>query len=112
MFLARNYCGEIPINIGSGDQVSIGGLARLICRTVGFESKLSFDTSRPDGTQRKLSDTRRLHELGWNRARPLEQGLSETYASWTSDRAHGNGSTTVYAGELWYHKVGTTDPCI
>ena len=86
-FLARNYDGDIPINIGSGEEVSIGALARLICRTVGFAGELAFDVSRPDGTPRKLADTRRLRELGWSRARSLEQGLSETHASWLSERS-------------------------
>jgi GDP-L-fucose synthase len=87
VFLAQTYDGELSINIGSGEEVSIGDLARLICRTVGFEGELSFDAARPDGTPRKLADTRRLRELGWSRARTLEQGLSETYASWLSERS-------------------------
>ena len=87
VFLARNYDGDIPINIGSGEEVSIGDLALLICRTVGFAGELSFDASRPDGTPRKLADIRRLRELGWSRARTLEQGLSETCASWLSERS-------------------------
>jgi GDP-L-fucose synthase len=87
VFLARTYDGDVPINIGSGEEVSIGDLARLICRTVGFAGELAFDASRPDGTPRKLADTRRLRELGWSRARTLERGLSETYASWLSERS-------------------------
>jgi GDP-L-fucose synthase len=87
VFLAQTYDGDIPINIGSGEEVSIGDLARLICRTVGFAGELAFDAARPDGTPRKLADTRRLRELGWSRARTLEQGLSETYASWLSERS-------------------------
>lgn len=87
VFLAQTYDGELPINIGSGEEFSIGDLARLICRTVGFEGELAFDASRPDGTPRKLADTRRLRELGWSRARTLQQGLSETYASWLSERS-------------------------
>ena len=87
VFLTRNYDREVPINIGSGEEVSIGDLARLICRTVGFEGEMAFDASRPDGTPRKLADTRRLRELGWSRARTLQRGLSETYASWLSERS-------------------------
>lgn len=89
VFLSKNYDGEMPINIGSGQEVSIAGLARLVCQTVGFTGELAFDAARPDGTPRKLADTRRLREMGWDRARLLPQGLAETYASWLTE----SGST-------------------
>ncbi|WP_421696703.1 GDP-L-fucose synthase family protein [Aestuariivirga sp.] len=82
VFLAKHYDGELPINLGSGEELSIAALARRICGMVGFEGRLTFDPSRPDGTPRKLADTRRLNALGWNGARPLHQGLAETYAAW------------------------------
>lgn len=82
VFLATSYDGETPINIGSGEEVSIADLALQVCRTVGFEGELAFDASRPDGTPRKLADTRRLRDLGWNRARPLSVGLAQTYEAW------------------------------
>ncbi len=81
VFLAKTYSGFEPVNIGSGAEVSIRQLAELVCKTVGFQGKLVFDASKPDGTPRKLSDCSRLHGLGWNRARGLEQGLAETYAA-------------------------------
>ena len=84
VFLAINFDGPTPINIGSGEEVSIGDLARLICRTVGFPGELVFDASRPDGTPRKLADTRRLRELGWSGARSLDRGLAETYDAWSN----------------------------
>ena len=87
VFLMNTYDGEIHVNVGSGEEVSIGDLASMICETVGFRGEIIFDATRPDGTPRKLADTRRLRELGWNRARPLRQGLSETYASWLSRHA-------------------------
>jgi GDP-L-fucose synthase len=80
VFLARNYSGSAPVNIGSGAEVSIRHLAEMICRIVGFSGKLVFDPTKPDGTPRKLTDCSRLHALGWNRARGLEQGIAETYA--------------------------------
>lgn len=89
VFLARHYDGETAINIGSGEEVSIGDLARLVCRTVGFRGELAFDSSRPDGTPRKLSDTSRLRAIGWNRARPLAEGLAETYAGWLASPQRG-----------------------
>lgn len=72
---------ELAINIGSGEEVSIADLARIVCQTVGFEGKITFDASRPDGTPRQLADTRHLRELGSSSARPLAKGLQQTYPS-------------------------------
>lgn len=82
VFLSQHYDGETAINIGSGEEVSIADLARAVCQTVGFAGELVFDATRPDGTPRKLADTRRLRDLGWSRARPLADGLRQTYAAW------------------------------
>ena len=79
--LAQHYSGPVPVNIGSGSEVSIKELAKMVCETVGFNGKLVFDKSKPDGTPRKLTDTTLLKSLGWNRARALTAGLSETYRS-------------------------------
>lgn len=79
VFLAKNYSGEEHVNVGSGDEVSIRGLAELICETVGFSGELVFDTSKPDGTPRKLCDVTKLKGLGWDNARSLKQGVSEVY---------------------------------
>lgn len=87
VFLSQHYDGETAINIGSGEEVSIADLARLICQTVGFEGDLAFDASRPDGTPRKIGDTRRLRDLGWSNARPLADGLQQTYVAWRSEAA-------------------------
>jgi GDP-L-fucose synthase len=78
--LVKHYSGPIPINLGSGYEISIADLARLVCKVVGFEGQLMFDTSKPDGTPRKLTDTTRLRQLGWNRARNIEVGVKQTYA--------------------------------
>lgn len=80
VFLAKSYSGEKPVNIGSGEEVSIRGLAELICRVVGFKGDLIFDASKPDGTPRKLTDTSFLKSLGWNGARPLEEGVAQAFA--------------------------------
>jgi GDP-L-fucose synthase len=79
VFLAENYSDEIPINIGSGEEVSIADLARRIVAVVGYQGELQFDPSRPDGTPRKRLDTSRLEALGWRARTPLDQGLAETY---------------------------------
>jgi GDP-L-fucose synthase len=78
--LAKNYSGPVPINLGSGHEISIADLAKLVCKTVGFKGTLEFDATKPDGTPRKLADTSRLRALGWNNARSIETGLATTYA--------------------------------
>jgi len=86
VFLARHYTGDLSINVGSGQEISIADLARLVCQVVGFAGEIVFDTTRPDGTPRKLADTSRLMGLGWKGARPLADGLAQTYMTWLSDR--------------------------
>jgi GDP-L-fucose synthase len=85
VFVMQNYADEMPINLGSGREISIADLARLVCRVVGFEGAIVFDATKPDGTPRKLLDTTRLAALGWRAAISLEDGLAETYR-WFLDR--------------------------
>lgn len=68
------------LNIGTGVDVTIAELAALIGDIVGYTGDLVFDTSRPDGTPRKLMDVRRMHALGWDARISLEAGLRSTYA--------------------------------
>ncbi|SLN72208.1 GDP-L-fucose synthase [Limimaricola soesokkakensis] len=67
------------INVGSGSEISIGDLARLIAEITGFQGCIEFDTSMPDGTFSKLMNSRRLHELGWQPKVRLEDGIRATY---------------------------------
>nr|WP_197742864.1 GDP-L-fucose synthase [Lentilitoribacter sp. Alg239-R112] len=67
------------INIGSGQEVSIHELAKLIAEVTGYKGKIRFDSSKPDGTARKLLDVSKLENLGWNSTIPLKEGISETY---------------------------------
>jgi GDP-L-fucose synthase len=67
------------INIGTGKEISIKALAGLISKTVGFTGKLIFNTSKPDGTMRKLTDVTRLHQLGWHHEIEIEEGLKKLY---------------------------------
>jgi len=69
------------INIGTGEDLTIRELAELVCQVVGFKGELEFDTSRPDGTPRKLTDVSRIHALGWKAATSLEEGIRRTYES-------------------------------
>ncbi len=67
------------INIGTGEDVTIRELAETVGRVLGFHGKLVFDTSKPDGTPRKLMDVTRLHNLGWRHVTTLEHGIEQTW---------------------------------
>lgn len=69
------------INVGTGKDITIGCLARLVSRTVGYGGGIAFDTSKPDGTPRKLLDVSKLRSLGWSAKMPLERGLQLAYQS-------------------------------
>lgn len=84
-FLMQHYNEAGLINIGIGDDISIADLARLIQQIVGYQGKLVFDTSKPDGTPRKLMDVTRLHGLGWKAQIPLEEGIREVYKGVVKD---------------------------
>jgi len=79
VFLTDHYDGNEPINCGAGSDVTIRQLAEAIGRVVGFEGSLVFDTSKPDGTPRKLMDSSRLAALGWRSKTSLEAGIAEVY---------------------------------
>ncbi len=81
VFLAEHYSDEGVVNVGTGKDVAIGDLARLICDVTGFQGELVFDTDKPDGTPRKLLDVSRLHALGWRHGYELRRGIEHTY-SW------------------------------
>jgi GDP-L-fucose synthase len=74
-----NYDEPEIINVGSGIEISIGDLAALIVRVTGCRSKLVFDTSKPDGTPRKLMDNSHLTSLGWKARIGLEEGIASAY---------------------------------
>lgn len=77
VFLMQHYSSEDPINVGSGEELSIMDLARLIARATGFEGRIATDPSRPNGTPRKLLDSGRLRALGWTPHIPLELGIPQ-----------------------------------
>jgi GDP-L-fucose synthase len=79
LHLMAHYEGEAPVNVGTGEDVSIAELASLVREVTGYEGRLGFDASRPDGTPRKLLDVRRVHALGWRHTIPLADGLRDTY---------------------------------
>lgn len=79
VYLMQNYDDKGFINIGSGEEISIKDLAYLIQEIVGFEGNIVFDSTKPDGTPRKLMDCTKLSTLGWKYAIPLKQGLQQVY---------------------------------
>jgi len=79
IFLMEKYEGNDIVNIGSGEDIRISDLASAVRDTVGFEGEIEYDTSRPDGTPRKLLDVSRIHALGWRHRIGLLEGLKDTY---------------------------------
>ena len=77
-FLLQNYNEHGLVNIGCGTDVSIKELAALIAEELGYEGQLVFDTSKPDGTPRKLMDTSKINKLGWQASINLQNGIRRT----------------------------------
>jgi GDP-L-fucose synthase len=85
--LLRAYDGDEPVNVGCGSDLTIRELAELVAGVTGFTGRIAWDTSRPDGTPRKLLDVSRLTALGWRPAVPLRDGIAATYAHWLASGA-------------------------
>lgn len=79
VFLMENYVDPQLINVGTGEEISIFELAKLIASVVGYKGKIIFDSTKPDGTPRKLMDSTRLHELGFRHKVSLRDGIVRTY---------------------------------
>jgi len=79
LFLMRHYSGETPVNVGSGQEITIRDLAQLVSSVIGFEGAIDVDPCKPDGTPRKLLDVSRLSALGWRSQTSLKDGLRATY---------------------------------
>jgi len=90
IFLLENYDDDIAINVGVGDDVSIKELAEQIKETVGFSGAINWDSSKPDGTPRKLLDVSRINDLGWKAMTSLRDGIESTY-SWYR-KEHGSSA--------------------
>ncbi len=86
LFLMNNYQGDEIVNVGVGEDQTIGELAEMIRDLVEYRGDISFDTSKPDGTPRKLLDVSRLFGLGWRPKTSLRDGISQTYA-WYQEKA-------------------------
>jgi GDP-L-fucose synthase len=79
IFLMKTYSDESQVNVGSGADMTIRGLAEAVCDVVGFAGEIVTDPSKPDGTPRKLMSGRKLQDMGWRPQIPLKSGLREVY---------------------------------
>lgn len=87
--LIKTYSSPELVNIGTGEDITIAELARVVANAVGYRGEICFDTSRPDGTPRKLLDVTRLHRLGWRATTSLQDGIRRAYAAFLAERKTG-----------------------
>ena len=86
LFLMQEFSAPGPINVGTGEDITISDVASLIREVVGYQGKLIFDTSKPDGTPRKLLDVSRLTKAGWRAKTVLREGISKTWQWYSKER--------------------------
>jgi GDP-L-fucose synthase len=91
VYLMKNYSSDELVNIGTGEDTTIAEFARMVAGVIGFTGTISFDTSRPDGTPRKLLDVSRLAKLGWRARTPLEEGLKLAYRAYLRETKQAAG---------------------
>ena len=100
------------INVGTGEDVTIAELARLVGETVGFSGRITFDASKPDGTPRKLLDVSKLAALGWRASTPLADGLRRAYAAYLDGHADADAdavAVTVADTDIATRRALTTE---
>lgn len=85
VFLMNNYSGNETVNAGSGKEITIKALAELVAQTVGYEGVIRWDTTKPNGTPRKLLDVSKATRLGWAASTPLAEGIRLAYADFLSN---------------------------
>ena len=79
LFLMNNYSGDETVNVGTGKELSIKELTELVAKVVGYEGEIQWDSTKPDGTPRKLLDVSKLENLGWKYTVELEEGIKLSY---------------------------------
>jgi len=99
VFLMCCYSSVAPVNIGVGEDVSIGDLAELVRDVVGYAGEIVYDTTKPDGTLRKLLDVDRLRDLGWEAKTSLREGVEWTYAWFLRSERIAGGTSSRFAPE-------------
>jgi GDP-L-fucose synthase len=87
VWLMKTYSGYEHVNVGYGDDISIADLAALVCEVVGLEAEIVRDTSKPDGTPRKLMNSDRLTRLGWSPRISLKDGIADAYRAFLGQSA-------------------------
>ena len=104
VMLLEAYEADQHINVGVGEDVSIAELAAIIAEVIGFEGGFTMDSTKPDGTPRKLMDVSRLTALGWQPSVPLERGIRDTYAWFLEHRSNhagiGSGAVSPRTGRV------------
>ncbi|HEY0837795.1 MAG TPA: GDP-L-fucose synthase [Azospirillum sp.] len=91
VFLVRHYAGYDHVNVGTGEEVQIGELARMIADVVGYTGRFAFDASKPDGTPRKVVDVSALAALGWRARTGLRDGIEQTYRWYLEHQGEARG---------------------
>jgi GDP-L-fucose synthase len=80
------YSGDVHVNVGSSEDLTILALAQLVCEVVGFKGEIERDLAKPDGTPRKLMSAAKMFDLGWKPSIALRDGLAQTYAWFLASR--------------------------
>ncbi|MFN4091448.1 MAG: GDP-L-fucose synthase family protein [Brevundimonas sp.] len=93
VFLMKSYSDAEHVNVGSGKDIAIIDLARLVCDVVGFEGEILTDPTKPDGTPRKLMSGNKLRRLGWQPSQTLREGITQTYLGWLADLGRGRSAS-------------------
>lgn len=107
VFLMGNYSAEEHTNVGSGEDISIADLARIICEVVGFTGQLEFDRSKPDGTPRKLMSGKKIRAMGWSAVISLRDGIAATYAAYLKS----DDGPSRYAAQHGASTSPAPEPC-
>lgn len=99
VYLMEHYNDPQFVNVGSGKEVTIKELTKLIAKVVGFTGAILWNKSKPDGTPRKVTDMSRLHSMGWRHKVSLEDGLKKTYSWYLKEVENGNKQRTYQDGK-------------
>jgi GDP-L-fucose synthase len=104
VFLMKSYSENGPINVGTGEEVSIAELARKVSQIVGYAGRLVFDKSKPDGIPRKLLNSSRILGLGWQPSISLDHGLAQTF-DWYGQTKLAQCTSAATAREVGFSNV-------
>ncbi len=99
VFLMERYSGEETVNVGTGKEITIAGLAELIKEITGYRGKILYDKTKPDGTPRKLLDVSKIKEMGWEAKIPLEEGIRKAYEDYLERLEQGTLRGSTVAGK-------------